>query len=78
MFDERKPTIEALRAAPVRLRYTVNGKVRRVLMDELTARAILAVYNAVSEPLRPKLEAMLSDHNKLGKLTDFCWSKVKI
>jgi hypothetical protein len=77
MLEERKPSIEALRAAPVRLRYVVNGKVRRVLMDHLTARAILAVYDAVSEANKPKLEAMLEDHSKLEKLTGFCWSRVK-
>jgi hypothetical protein len=78
MFDEKEPTIEALRVAPVRLRYNVNGKVRRILMDQLTANAILAVYDAVNETNKPKLSAMLADSARLKKLTDFCWSKVSL
>lgn len=77
MFPEREPTIDALRSAPVRLRYKVNGKVRRILMDALTASAIIAVHDAVAPDLQAKLATALSNPAKLNKLVSLCFSKVR-
>jgi hypothetical protein len=74
MFETREPSIEALRNAPVKLRYTVNGKTRRILMDALTANAILTVYDAVAGDLKTMLETALKNPAKLNKLVTLCFS----
>lgn len=78
MFDTREPTIDALRHAPVKLRYTVNGKTRRILMDGLTARAIVTVYDAVADDLKAKIETALRNPAKLHRLAALCFSKVTL
>ena len=78
MFDIREPSIEALRAAPVYFRYGSNK--RRVLVDALTARAILACYDALSSAaLKAKMERMIAaSPNQLTRVADFCFRHVKL
>lgn len=66
MFDTREPSIDALRAAPVKFRFKVGEKTRRILVDSFTAGAILAVYDAANEDNQAKLARMVA-----GSLTQF-------
>lgn len=59
MFETREPSIEALRAAPVKFRYT-QPKVHRVLVDSFTAGAILAIYDAANPDNQAKLARMVA------------------
>ena len=78
LFDIREPSITALRAAPVYFRYGSNKK--RVLVDALTANAMLACYDALkTKPENAaKFERMLARPATLAKLVSFCFSHVKI
>lgn len=77
IFDVREPSMEALKSAPVYFRYGSNK--RRILVDGLTANAVLACYNAVSEENKAKFERMVSGGpNQLTRLVDFCWKHVKV
>lgn len=60
MLEQREPSIEALRAAPIKFRYQVNGKMRRVLVDSFTAGAILAIYDAANADNQAKLGRMVA------------------
>ena len=78
MFAEREPSIEALRSAPVKFRFTIDGKVRRVLVDSFTAGAVLAVYDAANEANRAKLERMVSGSiGQFKRVTEFAFKCVK-
>lgn len=77
MFDVRDPTIDALRAAPVKLRYRPAGKVQKVLVDAFTASAILAVHKAANPQNQAKMERMLADPAKVHRLIGFCFSQVR-
>lgn len=58
MFQQREPSIEALRAAPVEFRY--GSRKRRVLVDHFTAAAILAVYEGANADNKDKLSRMVA------------------
>lgn len=76
-FDIREPSVEALHAAPVYFRYGSNK--RRILIDALTADAILAVHAAVNADNRAKLERMVSGSpNQLKRVADFAFKHVHI
>lgn len=66
MFDLREPAIEALHSAPIKFRYLIDGKVRKVLVDSYTASAILAVYAAANADNQAKLARMVA-----GNLAQF-------
>lgn len=77
MFAIRQPSIEALRAAPVYFRYGSNK--RRVLVDGLTARALLACYDALkTKPENAaKFERMVTkDAASLHYLAAWCFKRV--
>lgn len=78
MFDIREPSIEALRSAPVYFRYGSNK--RRVLIDALTANAILAVYDALDAPEnKAKLERMVAGTAaQFQRVAGFAFKHVKI
>lgn len=77
-FDIREPSIAALKEAPVYFRYGSNK--RRILIDGLTARAILTCYEALSSPdLKAKFERMVAGTpNQFGKIVTFCWRQVQL
>lgn len=78
MFDIREPSLEALNSAPIYFRYGSNK--RRVLVDGLTARAVLACYDALQTPeAKAKFERMTAGSaGQFSKLVDFCWKHVKM
>jgi len=77
MFDIREPSLAALAEAPVYFRYGANR--RRILVDKLTANALLACHEALREDLRPKFERMISGSpEQLRRVVDFCWKHVRI
>jgi len=75
-FPVREPSLAALTDAPVSFRYGSNK--RRILVDALTARAILAVVAAISDENREKLERMIKSPSGLAKVADFAMSKCSI
>ena len=77
-FDIREPSLEALKSAPVYFRYGSNK--RRILIDGLTANAVLACYNALStDAAKAKFERMIAGGpNQLNRLVTFCWKHVKM
>jgi hypothetical protein len=77
MFDIREPSVEALKSAPVYFRYGSNK--RRILVDLLTANAVLTCYNALSEENKAKFERMVSGSpGQLNRIVNFCWKHVKL
>ena len=78
IFDIREPSIEALKSAPVYFRYGSNK--RRILVDAMTANAVLACYNGLKTPEgKAKFERMVAGSpNQLTRLVDFCWKHVSI
>lgn len=78
MFPTREPSIAALREAPIKFRYR-TPKVRQVLIDSLTARAILAVHDAVSDENKAKLARMIAHSpERLHRVASFAFERVKI
>jgi hypothetical protein len=75
-FPIREPSIATLSDAPVSFRYGANK--RRILVDALTARAILAVVAVVSDENRAKLERMIATPAGLSKVAGFALSKCSI
>lgn len=77
-FAIREPSIEALRSAPIYFRYGSNKK--RVLVDALTASAVLAIYDALDDPAnKAKCERMTAGTPaQFRKLVSFCFARVKI
>jgi len=76
-FDIREPSIEALKSAPCYFRYGSNK--RKILIDGLTANAVLTCYNALSAEHKAKFERMVSGGpNQLTRIVDFCWKHVKM
>lgn len=76
-FDIREPSIEAMRAAPVYFRYGANK--RRILVDALTAQAVLACYDAISDEHKAKFARMVAGSpGQLNRVVNFCWKHVKI
>ena len=75
-FDIREPSIDALRAAPIYFRWASSK--RRTLVDALTARAVLAVYDALNDDNKAKLERMIATPAGLQRIAGFVFSKVKI
>jgi len=77
MTGTREPSIGAFHDAPVYFRYGSNK--RRVLIDALTASAVLACYNAASPGNRAKLARMVSGSpEQLDRVISFCWKHVRI
>lgn len=77
MFEIREPSVEAMRSAPVYFRYGSNK--RRILIDALTAQAVLACYGALSVEHKAKFERMVAGGpNQLTRVVDFCWKHVKL
>lgn len=77
IFDVREPSIAALRDAPVYFRYGSNK--RRILVDLMTAQAVLACYAALSDEHKAKFERMVAGGpNQLTKIVNFCWKHVRI
>ena len=79
MFDQREPSIDAIRDAAtatnaVRLRFGSSKKT--VLMDHYTASAIVAVYDAVNADNKAKLARMVTTRGGLEKVATFSLSKV--
>jgi hypothetical protein len=74
MFAIREPSIEALRSAPVYFRYGANK--RRILIDGLTARAVLTCYDALSVEHKAKFERMVA--GSPNQLKSFCWKHVRM
>jgi hypothetical protein len=75
MFEIREPSIEALRAAPVYFRYGSNK--RRVLVDALTAKAVLTCYDALTPHNKAKFERMVAGSaGQLNRVVEFCWKHV--
>lgn len=77
MFDTREPSIEALRVAPVKFRY--NSNKRRVLVDALTASAILACHDAMNVDNQAKIARMIAHSpERLHRVASFAFKHVKI
>lgn len=76
MFDLREPSIDALRDAPIRFRY---GK-RRVLVDQLTASAVLACYDALTkDELKQKVARMVAGSpGQFQKVVAVAWKFARI
>ena len=76
-FDIREPSIDALRAAPVYFRYGANK--RRVLVDALTASAVLTVYAALNADNQAKFARMVAGSPaQLTKVAEFCFKRVRV
>jgi hypothetical protein len=75
-FPVREPSLDALAEAPIYFRYGSNK--RRVLVDALTARAILAVAKAISDESRAKLERMIATPAGMAKVASFAISKCSL
>lgn len=76
-FDIREPSLDALRAAPVYFRYGNNK--RRVLVDSLTARAILACHDAVNADNQAKLARMVAGSPaQLSRVAAFAFKHVTL
>ena len=73
----REPSIEAMRDAPVRFRY--GSSKRTILVDTLTASAVLACYDALNEANQAKFSRMVAASPiQLRKVVDFSWKHVRI
>lgn len=76
-FDIREPGIEALREAPVYFRYGANK--RRILVDKLTADAVLAVHAALRPDLQAKVERMVAGTpDQLVRIAAFAFKNVTL
>lgn len=75
-FATREPSIAALKAAPVMFRFGSNK--RRVLVDAITAGAILAVHAVVNADNQAKIERMIANPAGLSKVASFAISKCKV
>lgn len=75
MFAIREPSIEAMRAAPVKFRFGSNRRV--VLVDAFTASAVLAVHDAASAENQAKLDRMVRTPAGLTKVAAFALSKCR-
>jgi hypothetical protein len=78
IFDIREPSMAALRDAPVYFRYGSNRK--RVLVDRLTANAVIAVYDALqSADAKAKLERMVAgSYSQFSRVVEFSWKHVRV
>lgn len=78
IFDIREPSLAALRDAPVYFRYGNNRN--RVLVDRLTANAVLAVYDALQgAEAKAKFERMVAGtYAQFSRVVSFSWKHVKI
>lgn len=73
----REPSIEALKDAPVRFRYGSNK--RTILVDALTASAVLACYVVLGDENKTKFARMVAASPvQLHKVVSFCWKHVTI
>lgn len=81
MFVTRLPSIAALRDAPIKFRYRGSGKkTRTVLVDALTAQAVLVCYDAVQNPeTKAKIERMVAGSPvQFRRIVDVAWKHVRI
>jgi hypothetical protein len=69
MFAIREPSIEAMRAAPVKFRFGSNR--RLVLVDAFTASAVLAVHDAANPDNQAKIGRMIQSPAGLMKVASF-------
>ena len=78
MFETRLPSVEALKDAPVYFRY--GSSKRKMLVDGLTAQAILACYKRIDQAeTRAKFERMVAGSpQQFIKVVDFCWKHVSL
>lgn len=78
IFDIREPSVAALRDAPVYFRYGRNRN--RVLVDRLTASAVIAVYDALeSAEAKAKLERMVAGTRaQFARVVEFSWKHVRV
>jgi hypothetical protein len=80
-YPIRIASIDAVRLVqnegPIRLRWPGSNKT--TLLDGLTASAIVAVYNALSDEHKAKCERMLkASPVQFSKIASFCFKHVKI
>lgn len=75
MYETHDPSIAALKSAPCYFRYGSE----RVMIDRLTAQAVLVCYQALS---KPGAKAAFSDQIKtragLWRVVTFSWKHVKM
>ena len=71
-FPIREPSIMAMRDAPVYFRWGSNK--RRTLVDGLTARAIVLVYDAANTDNQIKMERMVAHSpERLARVADLAF-----
>jgi len=75
MFAIREPSLEAMRAAPVKFRFGSNK--RLVLVDQFTASAVLSLHAAVNADNQAKIERMVKTPHGLTKIAGFALSKTR-
>lgn len=57
----------------------LSGEFDPLIVDMLTARAMVAVYDALSPENQAKFAAQVADNRGyFGQLVDFCWSRVSL
>lgn len=76
MFPLREPSIDALRNGPVYFRYGSNK--RRVLVDGLTASAIVTIYEALNEENKAKAGRLITTPHGLNKLAGLAFKHCTI
>lgn len=73
---ERKPSFAALADAPIRFRYT-EPRVHRVLVDGLTARAVILCHENGNDETKAKIERMCAGTwPQFNRLAAFCFKFV--
>jgi hypothetical protein len=79
-YPQRLASIDTVRAVltegPIRLRFPELGR-KTMLLDSLTASAIVAVYDALSAEHQLKLAEMLKSPAKFMRVVDFAFKNVK-
>jgi hypothetical protein len=72
-YETLEPTIDALHHAPCNLCCRTNGNVHKIMMDTLTAKAMLASYDAIaSGGGKSNFERCLADGTNFARLISFC------
>lgn len=76
-FPIREPSIEALKNAPIYFRYGSSKK--RVLVDGITAQAVLAVYGACETEQQAKLERMVAgSFAQFARVAEFSMKRCRV
>lgn len=78
IFDVREPSIEALESAPIYFRYGSNK--RKILVDALTANALLAVYRGLGDAaMKAKFARMVAGTpGQLNRVVSFAFQHVSL